>query len=237
LLIYFIKAREVPRGAKDRSIRADWVEFWREWIAGLKLVLQHRQLSFAFLTVGIAIIGDAVFGVLLVVFVQDVMAEGAREFGWILTARGVGGVLGGLLVARFGSRFKPKNLMAYGIAGVGVVLILMLQIPVLPVVLIAAVVVGLPAMAYMIAGQTWLQTHSGDEYRGRVFGAFETYGAFMGLIGIGFATLGGESLGVTVSLYISSLLFISAGVIAFFILRERVIGAKRANEEIPDSPK
>ncbi len=225
LLIYFIKAPEVPRAPTDRSIRTEWVEFWREWIAGLRLVLQHRPLSFAFLAVGVVFIGDAIFDVLLVVFVQDVMAEGAREFGWILTARGVGGVLGGLIVARVGPRLKPKNLMAYGMAGVGVILIIMLQFPELPVVLVAAVVVGLPAMAYMIAGQTWLQTHSQDEYRGRVFGAFETYGAFMGLIGIGFATLGGESLGAVNSLYVSALLFISAGLLAFFILQNRNLRA------------
>ncbi len=223
LLIYFINIPDHPKTATDRSIRAEWVDFWRQWIAGLRLVLQDRPLSFAFLTVGIAFIGDATFGVLLVVFVQDVVEVGAREFGWILTARGAGGVFGGLIVARVGPKFKPKNLMAYGMVGVGVVLILMLQIPVLPLVLVAAVAVGLPAMAYMIAGQTWLQTYSRDEYRGRVFGAFETFGAFMGLLGIGFATLGGEALGVIISLSVSALLFISAGLLAFFILQDRFL--------------
>ena len=117
--------------------------------------------------------------------------------------------------------------MAYGMAGVGVILVLMLQFPELPVVLVAAVAVGLPAMAYLIAGQTWLQTHTQDEYRGRVFGAFETYGAFMGLIGIGFATLGGESLGAVNSLYVSALLFISGGLLAFFILQDRILRARK----------
>ncbi|MFQ5944017.1 MAG: MFS transporter [Anaerolineales bacterium] len=182
-------------------------------------------MSFAFLTTGIALIGDGIMGVLLVVFVQEVVSAGAREFGWILTARGVGGVLGGLIVARVGHRLKPKNLMAYGMAGTGVVLFLLLQFPVLPAVLAAAAAVGLPVMAWMIAGQTWLQTHARDEYRGRVFGAFETYAAFMGLLGIGFAMLGGESLGVIISLYVSTVLFISAGLLAFFILQDKVLRA------------
>jgi MFS family permease len=123
--------------------------------------------------------------------------------------------------------------MAYGLAGSGIVLLIMLQFPELPVVLVAAAAVGLPVMAYMIAGQTWLQTHAQDEYRGRVFGAFETYAAFMGLIGIGFATLGGESLGVMISLYVSALLFVSAGLLAFFILQDRVLRARLKKAEGP----
>jgi hypothetical protein len=73
-----------------------WIEFWREWLAGLRLMLQHRPLSFAFLIVGIALIGDSIMGVLLVVFVQDIVGVGAREFGWILTARGIEGFWEGL---------------------------------------------------------------------------------------------------------------------------------------------
>jgi predicted MFS family arabinose efflux permease len=206
-----------------RSIKTEWVAFWREWIGGLRLVGQQRPLSYAFLAVGVAMIGDNIMGVLLVVFVQDVVGAGAQEFGWILTARGVGGVLGGLIIARVGPRVQPKNLMAYGLAGTGALLIIMLQAPIFPVVLATVVLVGLPVMAWLIAGQTWLQVHAEDQYRGRVFGAFETYSALMGLLGIGFASLSGESVGVLYSLYISSLLFISGGLLAYFLLQPRFL--------------
>ena len=227
-LIYLIKepkpaAEEGQIAEADRSIRMEWIKFWRDWIGGLRLVSQRRPLSYAFIATGVALIGDSIMGVLLVVFVQDVVGVGAQEFGWILTARGVGGVLGGLIIARVGPRFKPKNLMAYGMAGAGAVLIIMLQFPSLPVVLSSAVLVGLPVMAWMIAGQTWLQVHAEDQYRGRVFGAFETYSALMGLLGIGFATLSGESLGVLFSLYVASLLLISGGMLAYLLLRPRFL--------------
>ena len=78
-------------------------------------------------------------------------------------------------------------------------------------------------MAWLIAGQTWLHVHSEDKYRGRVFGAFETYSAVMSILGIGFATLSGESLGVIISLYISALLYIAAGVLAFYLLQARLL--------------
>ena len=209
----------------ERSIKMEWVDFWREWIAGLRLVSQRRPLSYAFLAFGVAVVGDGILSVLLVVFVQNAVGAGAQEFGWILTARGIGGVLGGLIVARFGTRIRPKNLMAYGMAGTGILLFIIVQIPILPVILLVAVLVGLPAMAWMIAGQTWLQVHAEDQYRGRVFGALETYSALMGLLGIGFATLSGESVGISFSLYISVLLFISGGLLAYFLLLPRFLKA------------
>jgi predicted MFS family arabinose efflux permease len=229
-LIFLIQSPELTMAESqiaehDRSFRTEWLAFWRDWIGGLRLVSQRRPLSYAFIATGIALIGDSIMGVLLVVFVQDVVGVGAQEFGWILTARGIGGVLGGLIIARVGPRFQPKNLIAYGMVGVGVVLIIMIQFPVLPVVLAAGVLVGLPVMAWMIAGQTWLQVSAEDRYRGRVFGAFETYSAFMGLIGIGFATLSGESLGVLFSLYVASLLLISGGMLAYLLLRPRFLKA------------
>jgi len=148
-LIFLIQTRTSTSGKSmiaeaERSIRMEWVDFWREWIARLRLVSQRRPLSNAFLTFGVAFVGDSILGVLLVVFVQDVVGAGARQFGWILTARGIGGVLGGLVVARFGSRIRPKDLLAFGMAGSGILLSIMLQFPILPIVLVAAVAVGLP---------------------------------------------------------------------------------------------
>jgi len=229
-LIYLIceptpEAQNMAIPEERRSLQTEWVTFWKEWAGGLRLVGQNRSLSFAFLAVGVALIGDTIMGVLLVVFVQDTLGAGAQEFGWVLTARGIGGVAGGLIIARIGPRFNPKNLMAYGMVGAGLLLILMLQFPVLEVVLATAVLIGLPVMALLIAGQTWLQTHSEDRYRGRVFGAFETYSAFMGLLGIGFATLSGESMGAIFSLYISALLFICGGLLAYVLLQPRFLQA------------
>ena len=233
-LICFIQAppTALVDGQKEkhtRSIKTEWVAFWKDWVGGVKLVSRYRPLSFVFLAVGISLIGDSIMGVLLVVFVQDVVGAGAQEFGWILTARGVGGVLGGLIVAHIGLRFQPKNLIAFGMVGVGALLILLLQFPVLAVVLPVIVLVGLPVMAWMIAGQTWLQTHTDDQYRGRIFGAFETYSALMGLLGIAFASLSGESVGALFSLYIAALLFIAGGLMAYFLLRPRFLKEGTAN--------
>ena len=122
VLIFLIQAPKVI--SKDKHIiepflfiKTELAAFWGEWIGGLHLVRQKRPLSFAFITVGIALIGDSILGVLLVVFVQDIVGGGAQEFGWILTARGIGGVLGGLVIARIGSRAPAQEPDGLWIAG------------------------------------------------------------------------------------------------------------------------
>lgn len=222
LLIFQIKLDKQPEekdAGADQSSRAEWLAFWKEWLAGLKLVFGQPTLSYVFLAIGIALIGDSILSVLLVVFVQDVVGVGATEFGWILTARGLGGVLGGLIVAQLGSRVRSRDLMTFGLIGSGIVLFLMVQTPDLRFVLAAALAVGLPVMAWLIAGQTWLQKNAPDEFRGRVFGAFETTSALMGLAGMAFATLFGESFGVVPSMNIAALLYALAGVAIFFLMR------------------
>jgi predicted MFS family arabinose efflux permease len=147
----------------DQSPRMQRVNFWKKWNGGLQLVLEHRTLSYAFLAVGVALIGDSIMGVLLVVFLQNIVGAGAQEFGWVLTARGIGGVVGGLVIARIAPRFQPRNLLAFGMASAGDLLVLMLRVPTLSVVLMTVILVGFPVMAMMIAGQTLLQTNTEDQ--------------------------------------------------------------------------
>ena len=73
-----VSAQEESREFADRSIREEWLEFWKEWVGGLRLVSQRRPLSYAFLAFGAALIADSIIGVLLVVFVQNV--GGGRDY-------------------------------------------------------------------------------------------------------------------------------------------------------------
>jgi MFS family permease len=227
LLISAIKPPKSKEKAKNIekaiSLSQQWLNFAKEWISGLKLVNGRPALRYAFLAAGIALVGDSILSVLLVPFAQDLLGVGAVEFGWALTVRGIGGIMGGLLMGRIGARFKPQNLISSGLVGIGLVLSLMLIFQNFTVLLIVMLLLGPPAMAGFISAQTWLQQKTPDEYRGRVFGAFETIGAIMGLTGLAFATFFGESVGIVNSLGIGAVLFIFAGVMAFIWLRGDVV--------------
>ncbi len=192
--------------------------FWQEWIAGLRLVVKDRTLSSLFVVIGIALFADAILSALLVVWVQGDVGLSATEFGWILTARGIGGVIGGLLVATFGSKFSNRNLIIWGLLWSGAIMLVMVIWPSLPMLVLGVGVVALPAMAWLISAQTTLQQSTADKYRGRVFGAFGTTAALLQLIASGMAGLSADWLGATLLITASAIIYMGSGVLGGILL-------------------
>ncbi len=220
-------ARPQPDPAAEESadkVVSQWRQVWREWLAGLRLVRHNQLLLAIFAVFGIAFFGDAILSALLVVFVQDGMGLGPVEFGWIMTARGVGGLLGGLLIAQFGSRFTPVQLIGGGLALSGLLIGVMVNVPLLTVVIGLMVVGGPFFMAWIISGQTMLQTATADEFRGRVFGAFGTTSTLLMFVGSGLAGLLADYLGVKPLLNAAGIIYVVAGVFGWVVLKRVMRG-------------
>jgi MFS family permease len=192
--------------------------FWHEFRGGLKLVAGKPALSRIFLVLVVAMLGDSILTVLLVAFFQDVVGVGAAEFGVVLTVRGVAGILGGLVMSAVGSRFQPNRLITFGLLITGVALIAMVLFPVYVYTLVVMILLSVPLMAWLISGQTWIQSHAPGEFRGRVFGVYGTFSALLMLVGMAFASGLGETLGISNTLYFGGGIYIVSGVFAFFLL-------------------
>jgi predicted MFS family arabinose efflux permease len=222
ILMYFIRvpkeeAAVVP--ADDGSASSALSAFWSEFASGLKLVARKPALSRIFLVFGIAALGDSILTVLLVPFFQDVVGVGSTEFGIVLTVRGVAGILGGIVISAIGSKFKPEHLISFGLIGTGVALVVMIIWPVYGISLLIMTLISVPLMAWLISGQTWLQTHAPGEFRGRVFGAYGTLSALLMLVGMAFASGLGDTLGISNTGYFGGVIYILSGVLAFILLR------------------
>ena len=163
-------------------------------------------------------IADAILSAVLVVFVQGVAGATATEFGWMLTARGVGGLIGGLLIARVGQKLTAQQLTAWGLITSAVILFIVLLKPTTLVLLIGMGVAGLQAIAWIVGLQTLLQQATVDEYRGRVFGTFGTTASLVMLIGSGLAGLTADLIGASVLLVIAAVFLCVAGVLGGLFL-------------------
>jgi Na+/melibiose symporter-like transporter len=102
----------------------------QEWLGGMRLVRNNRILTAVFIIIGVGLFGDAIISALLVPFVQDVVKVGAQEFGWMMTARGLGGIIGGLLLAQLGGRFSPAKLLTAGMFISGIISLFVVNVPV-----------------------------------------------------------------------------------------------------------
>jgi len=184
----------------------------------LKLVAGKPALSRIFLVLGVAALGDSILTVLMVAFFQDVVGVGSAQFGLVLTARGLAGILGAMVIGAIGSKFKPDRLISFGLIGTGVALAAMVFWPVYAISLLIMILISVPLMAWLISSQTWIQTRAPGEYLGRVFGVYGTLSALLALIGMVFASSLGETLGISTTLYIGGGVFILSGLLAWALL-------------------
>jgi predicted MFS family arabinose efflux permease len=201
------------------STESAFASFWDEFVSGIKVVLERPALSRIFIVLAVAMLGDSILTVLLVAFFQDVVGVGSTEFGIVLTVRGVAGILGGLAMSALGHRFNARDLISIGLMITGLALIGMVLLPVYVISLVIMMAISLPLMAWLISSQTWIQTHSPDKYRGRVFGVYGTLSALLMLVGMGFASGMGEGLGISNTLYVGGGVYVLSGILALFLLR------------------
>jgi MFS family permease len=233
-LIFLIRVpteSALPAAEDESSAGRVLSEFWREFVAGLKLVAGKPAIARLFLVVGIAGLGDSILTVLLIPFYQDIVGIGSTEFGIVLTVRGVAGILGGIVIGAIGSKFKPFKMISFGLIGTGVAVVAIVVWPIYIVSLLIMILLSVPLMAWLITAQTWLQVNAPREFLGRVFGVYGTLSALLRLIGMAFASGLGDTLGISETLYIGGGIFSLSGILAFALLRRISVPVEEPAEQ------
>ena len=190
-----------------------WESFWREWLEGLRLVGSDRTIALLFLVLGLMTFGGTMLDPLTVAWVRDVLDEGPQVFALILTVHAASGIVGSLLVGRFGRRFTPRDLIGWGSVVAGAALALRYNIPALALALAMSAVAGITSVASSIGVETLAMQSVPDELRGRVFGSLN---ATLGLLSLAGATVAGlvaEIVGIVPMLNVATALIALAGVL------------------------
>lgn len=189
-----------------------------QWVDGLSLVRRNRTVSALFILLGFNAVAEGILGVLIVIYVQTSLGGSALELGWLLTAQAVGGLLGGLFVARVSKIVQPKHLVLYGFVLLGIIDILIFNIPNLPVNIALMVVVGLPVVGLQAGVMTLFQTSVPDNFRGRVLGAYGTTYSIVTLAATLFTSFFGQAIGAVAMLTAAGVLDALAGVAGWRLL-------------------
>jgi MFS family permease len=219
LLIAFVVAPKATSAMAEAAESASrWLRVWQEWIGGLRLVAEDTILRNLFIVLGVAMFGDAILSALLAVFAQDVAGFSASEFGWMLTARGVGGIVGAVVIGQVGPKLSHGMRIVGGLVLSGLAILTMVVLPTLPVI-VGLMILGGPAiMAWIISAQTVLQEATEDRFRGRIFGAYGTTSTVLMFVGAGLAGFLADGAGVSVLMATAALIYILAGLVAWAML-------------------
>ena len=212
-----VAAIAAPRASRSEPTAEEalsvWAAFWREWLDGLRLVRRERTIAVIFFVLGLMTFGGTMLDPLNAPWVRDVLGGGPQVYAWLLTTHAASGILGTLLVGRFGARLSPRVLMGWSSIVAGAILVVKYNVPSIPVALVLTVPGGVTSVAAAVGVETLIQRSIRDEYRGRVFGALGATGALLSLLGAGTGGALAEVVGIVPMLTVAAALVLVSGIV------------------------
>ncbi len=152
-------------------------------ITGLRYVRSHPDIRLLILLIGIFSSFGIVYIPLLPVIARDVLGQGARGYGLMMTSLGAGAVTGGLTLATLSrTRYRGRILLA-GTLTLGLLLIVFSFCRSYRFALILLVLVGFCQTSIASLTNTLVQTLAPDYIRGRVMSIFSLF--FNGMFPLG----------------------------------------------------
>lgn len=228
LLAAFLVFTIPGRFRTEREIRHGRGAIRKEIGEGITWLWRHPLLRSLSLLAGASnLVGTAMLSV-FVLFAQEILGLSDIGFGIVLSATGVGGILGSATAHRMEKRFGPGTLLLGSLAGIGVGA-LAVALTSSPIVVAASFFVdGLLVGYWNVVVVSLRQQITPDALRGRVASDARTL-AF-GAIPLG-ALLGGI-LGDTVSLrapfFVAAFVYAAAIALTFRVVNNDTIAAARA---------
>jgi len=188
---------------------------------GIVYSFQHprvRTILLLFLAIGI-------FGwsymVVMPAFARDVLGRGADGFGILMSASGMGALIGALVVATFGHRFTPRKLALGGVWLFSGALLAFAFARNFHVSLGFLFVAGFGMLLFFSTTNTVLQTIVPDDMRGRVMGVWSLI--FGAMIPLGSLEAGAVAnwFGTADALALGAIVCAVSGVVALLVIRRR----------------
>ena len=158
-------AARTPVLTNERSIKRNLTE-------GLRYAFGDKNIRVMLIMLTAA----AVFGFgllnLMPAWATHVLGGDVRTNGLLLSARGLGSLIGALMIAYLGARIVRGKLWTLGSLVMPVALIIFALVRTLPVSLLMLVVMGWSLMSVVNLTNALIQTHIPDELRGRVMSVY-----------------------------------------------------------------
>lgn len=208
----------VPRVVRSNSA-------WEDIRSGIHFVISDRVVRTIIINLGVISLFGMSFATLIPAWAVDVLHGDAATNGFLQSARGVGALLGALMIAVLGSYSLRGRLWTTGSFIFPGMLFVLTITHSLPLSLLALLAVGWGVMIVFNTSNSLVQTRVPDELRGRVMGIYTL--VFFGSAPIG-AVLAGEAaalLGEAPAVLIGGIFVLISSIIIFWRLPElRAIG-------------
>jgi MFS family permease len=199
---------------------------WEHALEGFAYVWHHPRMRTILILFAVVGIFGWSYSVLMPAFAGDVLKVGQTRYGMLLSANGVGALLGALTVATFGSRINRRLLVLGGLGVFSTMLLLLALVPQYYLALLFLGLGGWGMLLFFSTTNTLLQTSASDEMRGRVMGIWAlVFGGMMPIGGLVAGTLA-HYFGVPTAMSVGAIVCALAALVVWRIIRRREAAAR-----------
>lgn len=185
---------------------------------GIRFVLSHGMIRALIATIGVVSAFGLAFATLVPAWAVKILGGDATTNGLLQSARGVGALLGALLIASLG-RFEFRGrLLSLGTFGFPCLLILFSLIHWLPLALVVLFGVGIAQILIFNLCNSLVQSQVPDDLRGRVMGIYSL--VFFGLMPLGSLWIGAvaEHVSEPAAVFIGSSITLGYALLIWFFV-------------------
>ncbi len=200
---------------------------WQHALDGLVYAAKHRRVRILLLLFAVVGVFGWSYSVLMPAFAQDILHIGERQYGTLLSANGLGALLGALTVATFGNRVRHRVLVLGGLLVFSSMLLLLAMTRNFYMALGCMAVGGWGLLLYFSTTNTLIQTSVSDDMRGRVMGIWAlVFGGMMPIGGLE-AGLLSNAVGVPWTIAVGAIVCASAAFATWGLVRRNAATSNR----------
>jgi DHA3 family macrolide efflux protein-like MFS transporter len=166
LLIRKPKSREVDAATSKKP------SYVREFVEGLRFMMGDAMMRYIIFTFSALILVTSGLNPLFVVLVKEVLGKGDLAFGYLISALGVGGIVGGFLYGLIGQRFSRISIIINLLFLDSIIVIILGINTSYYAALGLFAVFGIIGTVFSITVMTLLQEYIPAEKMGRAMGVF-----------------------------------------------------------------
>jgi MFS family permease len=201
----------------------------RHMLEGFAYVAGHQPVRTLLLLFAMVGIFGWSYSVLLPAYATDILHVKEGGYSSLLSANGLGALVGALTVATYGNRMRPRLLILGGLWLFSAMLMLLAIVRWYPLVLVCLAVGGWGMMLYFSTTNTLIQTSVSDEMRGRVMGIWAlVFGGMMPIGGMESGLLS-QAVGIPWTVATGGLMCAGAGLITWLVVRRNAPATVQAH--------
>lgn len=208
IAVFFISVKEESREEK-MGIKTIFLELKE----GITYIKTSKKLSFMCLVFGAMMIAGGTINLILPIFVGEVLHRGTKEFGFLMSANGLGIIIGSLLSGRLGQKIEKTKLITFAIILCGINSIIFALNSIFLIGLLLFVINGLTNGLWEVSASTIFQEETDDKNRGKVFSVVGAITGSTNIFSSGMAGILAKILGTKVLFVISGLFMSVIGIL------------------------